>query len=174
MTTENKTEGKAARIFSIIRRLIQRPAVPVVALVIACMSSVATIFLYLKLSDVNAQLGQVKWDQFLQEMRVTKGMVDLTVPTMQEIGNGFLAAKLQVEQHLTGVKVRGLMINATALGHQNAKFKITIAGKEKEFSVNRVMIGGSTGFDVYVPDVPLNATNSARLEYVESLVQYNR
>ena len=78
-----------------------------------------------------------------------------------------------VNPHLTGVKIKGRIINSTALARENIEFEITIAGKTKKFSINRISSGNSTGFEVYVPDVPIDKVNIAKFEKISSYALYS-
>ena len=96
--------------------------------------------------------------------------VDLTTPNIQNIGRGFMVSKLDIRQHLTGIKLKGRIINSTALTHTNIKFKISIAEQEKEFNINKISMGCGTGFNVYIPDVPIEETRYAHIRRTGSMV----
>ena len=97
----------------------------------------------------------------------------MLVSGIQEINNTFLVAELSLEPHLTGIKVKGRIVNSSSLSHENVKFKITVSKQSQEFTLNRVSPGSSTSFEVYVPDVPIKDTRSGEIEYIESMVSYN-
>lgn len=101
-----------------------------------------------------------------------KGLVNLTIPAVQKLDKDFMVAKLSVKPHLTGVIVKGTIINGTPLPQENIKFRITILNSSKEFSIKKLSPGGSKAFEVYVPDVPADKAQTARIEHLESTVLY--
>lgn len=101
-----------------------------------------------------------------------KGLVRLDIPAVQKLDKDFMIAKLSVKPHLTGVMVKGVIINGTPLPQENIKFKITILDKSKEFSIKKLSPGGSKGFEVYIPDVPADKAQTAKIEHLESTVLY--
>jgi hypothetical protein len=83
------------------------------------------------------------------------GLVDLAEPTIQDLEQaGFFVASLAVKEHLTGVKITGRMINTQSVDHTDVTFELTVGEESKQFTINRVSSGNSTGFSVYLPDVP--------------------
>jgi len=121
-----------------------------------------------QVSDLSNTIYSLKVDILALRYASQKGSVDLTIPAIQDIGDGFMAAHLSVEQHLTGVKVKGRIINSTALDHENIKFRIALAEETKEFIINRISSGNSTGFAVYIPGVPIDKTRYGTIQYIES------
>lgn len=107
----------------------------------------------------------------LQKQR-EKGLVNLTIPAVQKLDKDFMVAKLSAKPHLTGVMVKGTIINGTPLPQENLKFRITILNSSKEFSIKKLSPGGSKNFEVYVPDVPADKALTARIEHLESTVLY--
>lgn len=101
-----------------------------------------------------------------------KGLVNLTIPAVQKIDKDFMVAKLSTKPHLTGVMVKGTIINGTPLPQENIKFRITILDKSKEFSIKKLSPGGSRPFEVYIPDVPPDKAQTAKIEHLESTVLY--
>ncbi len=101
-----------------------------------------------------------------------KGLVNLTIPAVQKLDKDFMVAKLSVKPHLTGVMVKGTIINGTPLPQENIKFRLTILDKSKEFSIKKLSPGGSKAFEVYLPDVPPDKAQTARIEHLESTVLY--
>lgn len=101
-----------------------------------------------------------------------KGLINLTIPAVQKLDKDFMVAKLSVKPHLTGVMVKGTIINGTPLLQENIKFRITILNSSKEFSIKKLSPGGSKVFEVYVPDVPPDKALTAKIEHLESTVLY--
>ncbi len=126
----------------------------------------------LELRDMQVFLRVIRTMDARLQKRLWAGGVDLTKAIAQDIGNGFFVSDLSVEEYLTGVKVRGRMINATALDHLNADFEITIAESSREFSVNRIPSGNSTRFEVHVPGVALDKVKESRIRYLRSTVLF--
>jgi len=98
--------------------------------------------------------------------------IDLSDPEIQSIDEQFMLCRTSVEEHLTGIKVKGRVINATALRHDNVTFRITLGVHSKEFTINRISSGNSTPFSVYIPDVPIEESRYAKIEYVRATVWF--
>lgn len=137
------------------------------------------IFFYFKeesrIDSLTAKVQTLEKDieTLIQETKDKKRLFNLTVPNIQKIDNIFLAAKLSAEPYSTGLKVTGLIINSTALGQENVKFKITIGEQSKEIpAINSIPPGSSKKFEVYVPDVSIDKATSAQIQYVESSISY--
>jgi hypothetical protein len=141
----------------------------ILALILSIIALIVSGTFYYKL---NKQINDLRYQIFLHEILTEEGNVDLTNSNIQGIGNGFYVAKLSVEQHLTGVKVKGRVINSMSLIHESVEFQIKIAGQAKDFTVNRIPAGGSAIFEVYVPDVPVARTKFAVIKYNRSAVLY--
>jgi hypothetical protein len=153
--------------------------ISILAMILSIVAISITSFLYYRVNDLDNRLREIgklqleTWIGIRSDLNKTRNIsVDFTVPNAQDIGKDFKVANLSVEQHLTGVKIKGRVINATSLRHDNLKFKITIAEKEKDFWINRISSGNSTTFDVYVPDVPLDKAQYGTIEYLESTVSF--
>ncbi len=111
----------------------------------------------------------------VQKTADKKRLINLTIPNIQKIDDIFLAAKLSSETYSTGVKVTGLIINSTALGQENAKFKITIGEQSREIpAISSIPPGSSKKFEVYVPDVSIDKAASAQIQHMESSISYYR
>jgi hypothetical protein len=109
----------------------------------------------------------------LELMASSGRLVDLAEPTIQSFDqSGFLVAELAVKEHLTGVKVSGRMINTRTVDHTGISFSLAIGGQSKRFIINRVSAGNSTGFSVYVPDVPKEDARYGEFAYLESNIHF--
>ncbi len=124
------------------------------------------------LTNVNSEIESIKTDLASVKIDSFKGYVDLTIPDVQEINKSFYVSELSARQNLTGVIVTGRIINPQMVTHLSATFKIRIAGQSREFLVTRISPGRSTGFEVYVPDVPVEKSNYGIVEYLRSTVSY--
>lgn len=117
-------------------------------------------------------------DIFLVKLKTedlkTYGSIDLSHAPLQTIDYRFLITIESVTEHLTGIKIKGRIVNLTSLRFDNLKFNITIASQSKEFSIRRISSGNSTTFNVYVPNVPLEESQYAYIEFVESLIYYGQ
>lgn len=111
--------------------------------------------------------------RLLQSLNDSKGFVDLAEPSLQDLGQaGFHVGGLAVEEHLTGMKVSGRMINTQSVDHTNITFELTVGASTKQFTVNRVSSGNSTTFTVYLPDVSKEDARYGRFAYQNSTVSY--
>lgn len=125
--------------------------------------------LYATSDSLASRLSNIELQDFLQNM---EGIVDLSESVVQPIGNGFLAVKLEANEHLTGLKISGRIINTQCVAHETVKFKLQIAGQSKEFTISRISPGNSTAFSVYIPDVAIGESRVAKISYIESMIRY--
>ncbi|NUM80081.1 hypothetical protein HUU42_04685 [bacterium] len=100
--------------------------------------------------------------------------IDLTSSSLQDIGDGFLVGNLSLEEHLSGILVRGRIVNSTSLTHTSVTFKIVVARQSKEFTIQRIASASSSSFEIYLPNVPVAHSNSGRIEYLSSSVSYGQ
>jgi hypothetical protein len=100
------------------------------------------------------------------------GLVDLTLPAIQEIGNGFMVVQLGLAKQGTGVRVSGRVINSTSVQHAGIQFGISVGGQSQRFDINLISPGNSTGFAVDIPDVRLDDAKTAQIRYLRSTVNY--
>lgn len=119
--------------------------------------------------EQSMELATVYLDYLMREARYR---VDFTVPQVQDIGNGFYLVRSEQEEHLTGLKYKGRIINSTSVRHNNVEFKLVVGGQEKEFTINQISAGNSTAFEVYVPDVTAEAGRYGEIKYQQSSIAY--
>lgn len=98
--------------------------------------------------------------------------IDFATPDVQEINKGFMIARASQEEHLTGIKFEGRIINSQSVAHESLTFLLTVNDTSKEFNISRISPGNSTSFSVYMPN--LNAENAryAKVEYMSSSVRF--
>ena len=98
--------------------------------------------------------------------------VDFSVTTIQQLSDGFMLAAAAQEKHLTGIKFTGRIINTQAVKHLDVTFNISANGKNKEFTINKISSGNSTGFNVYIPELNANNARYAQIRYVRSSISF--
>ena len=59
-----------------------------------------------EVDSLYAKLYRLNYKLFVNEINSIKGSVDLSVSSIQEIGDGFDVCELQAEEHLTGIKIQ--------------------------------------------------------------------
>jgi len=124
-------------------------------------------------SKVASNETEISTIKLLRSTGQSKGFVDLAEPTIQDLEqSGFYVVKLAVEEHLTGVKVSGRMINTQSVDHTNITFELTVGGQSKQFTINRVSKGNSTAFSVYLPDVSKEEARYGWFAYLNSTLTY--
>jgi len=117
------------------------------------------------------QTSLIDWIAFV-ERKIPDYEIDFSVSTIQGIDAGFKVAGLNVEKHLTGVKIKGRIINSTALTYKDITFKMIVGEQEKDFYIKRISSGNSSSFEIYVPDVPIEAARFGEIKRGKSLVEY--
>ncbi len=157
-------------------------AAHVIITILLCIVVAAVCALgYLVYHQHQKQLTALSTDLQNQEMRIINiervtdswgKKINLTNPGVQKVDTVFLVSKIKVEKYLTGVKIKGLMINSSSLEHNDARFRITINTISREFAVKKISSGSSKKFTVEVPDVPIDKAVEAELKSLASSVSY--
>lgn len=136
----------------------------------------SSLLLKLDVDTLRSQVEKLQADLESVKLRIQlqglTGVVDLTETSLQSVGEGFSVGRLEVTKHLSGVKITGIILNASSVDHSQLRMKVTVLGKEKEFNVTKVRSGRAAKFSVYVPDVKAEEAQLAKLEYVRSTVGY--
>jgi hypothetical protein len=98
-----------------------------------------------------------------------RGFLDLSVKSLQELGDGFWLEKASVEPDMSGIVLKGFIINSTTMNQSSIKFDITIGNKNQELIIDRIDPGMSQSFELYVPGVKIEDAGYAKINYVESV-----
>ena len=98
--------------------------------------------------------------------------VDLTNPTLQAIGSGFLVSPTSVIDSSGGLRVRGRIVNATSLDQARAEFRLSVGKREVPFTVARIDAGTSAQFVVELPQSASADVKAARMRWARSSVSY--
>ena len=118
-----------------------------------------------------SQLRADIWE--LQTKDRLKHRVDFSTPDIQEIGDGFALVRADQSEHLTGIKFRGRIINKQSVAYENVTFLLKLKSNSKEFTINRISSGNSTGFEVYVPDLDPAEARYADIKFLEGTVRFH-
>lgn len=122
-----------------------------------------------QLSKLQESIKEIQLEYFLEKL---SGVIDFTVPSIQTIGDGFMLSKAEQQEHLTGIKFKGRILNTQSVRHKNITFKLTVNKISKNFTINQVSAGNSTSFTVYIPDIKAEDARYGKIEYQESTVEY--
>ena len=109
----------------------------------------------------------------LYDTLASKFTVDFTVTHAQNINDVFLLSNGSQDKHLTGIKFSGRVINTQSVDHHNVVFNLAVDGKSKEFTINKISSGNSTGFNVYIPGLNIENARYAKIEYVRSQILFH-
>ena len=107
-------------------------------------------------------------------IELERGFVDFTSSSIQDIGDGFCVAGIDASIHLTGIKIRGRILNTTSVDHRGATFKVRIGRSSNTLTIMRISSGNSTGFEVYIPDVAPSDAKFGNIKYKSSTVLYRK
>ena len=100
-------------------------------------------------------------------------IIDFTVPSVQTLSDHkFAVAQLSQEEHLAGIKFKGRIVNMTAVDFEAVTFELKASGKGNSFTISRISSGDSTGFEVYVPDLPAEQAKFGQIIYRGGMVSY--
>jgi hypothetical protein len=98
--------------------------------------------------------------------------VDLTRAGWQPIGKGFYLVDVVVAPQDKGVRVRGKIINVTAVTHEAAVFKLGIGKSTAAINVARAVPGIANPFEVTLADVPPAAATKAVIQLDSSTISF--
>ena len=175
-----------------VRILKTIKAIKILAIIsiITCLICVIGIFLYVqtintRIDEKNKRLEEILFnanDEFRENMvdKVSELLnsymiflpsleIDLTSEGWQDLGHGLIVSDIVVDEHLTGVKVKGKVINCLSVTQSRISLFIVIGESSKEFEIiEDIEPSYSADFEVYVPDVPIENTNKAKLVFQNS------
>jgi len=121
--------------------------------------------------NLNSEVNDLQFYLANQRLEISN-LIDLSNSSIQDIGDGFKVAELNTSKHMTGVKIKGRVINMTSCTHQSINFKIYISNQEKTIFITQISPGHSTSFDTYIPDVPIEKARWATFKYIESVLKF--
>lgn len=101
-----------------------------------------------------------------------KQPIDFSVSDIQPLSAGFMLASAAQVKHLTGIRFTGRVINTQSVKYHKVTFNLAVAGKNKEFTINKISSGNSTSFSVYIPDLIAEDARFAKIDYVRSSISY--
>ncbi|MBC8554943.1 MAG: hypothetical protein ISR73_02580 [Gammaproteobacteria bacterium] len=108
----------------------------------------------------------------LAENITSKHTVDFSVSNIQKIDDVFMLTTASQEEHLTGVQFKGRIINSQSVDRSNLTFTLNVDGISKEFTINKISSGNSTGFNVYIPELSIHNARYAKIEHESSQISY--
>ena len=74
-----------------------------------------------------------------------------------------------VEPYLTGLKIKGKILNALAVNRKDLSFKVYIRDKSGDFFIDIIPSGVAKNFEVYIPDADKDA-EYALFEYENGVI----
>jgi hypothetical protein len=121
-----------------------------------------------QIQDIKIDIIKLKWER--------KNFVDLTYTGSQSIGEIFSIIVEEVKPHLSGIKIKGEILNNSSVICSNIKFRVnfgeTFTEQERElFILERINPGYSRDFELYIPDVPLEIRH-IEMELISSSISY--
>lgn len=100
--------------------------------------------------------------------------IDLTKTSFQSIPKGFEIAIKNVDAHLTGIKIKGEVLNTQSVDYENLNLTIEVGQTNKDFTINKLKAGYATEFEVYIPDIPVSQTKTATVTYNNGVIRFYR
>ena len=99
--------------------------------------------------------------------------IDLTRAGWQPIGKGFYLVDVGVAPQDKGIRVRGKIINVTAVVHENLVFKVRVQKSAAIVSLARAVPGAALPFEVTLPDVSASEARRAFIELESSTISFS-
>jgi len=136
------------------------------------------VFLYLRYlnDEVNLLSGRIFQNKLnvvsLKADKESENIVYLSMTEFQEIGGGFNVSVKSAAKYLTGINIKGLILNLQSVTYRNPTFIVYVYNvgkgehvKKAEFTVNKeIKPGHAVNFSAYIPDLP-DRTNTLKIDY---------
>lgn len=100
--------------------------------------------------------------------------IDLTKTSFQSISKGFEIAIKNVDAHLTGIKIKGEVLNTQSVDYENVNLTIEVGQTDKDFTISKLKAGYAAEFEVYIPDIPVSQTKTATVTYNNGVIRFYR
>lgn len=122
------------------------------------------------LKDLSSRVDSLE----LQSYMKSKNNVDLTAEGFQNIGENFAIRITNMEKYLTGITIKGYILNLNSCTYNNAKFSIEsgFSLTSKYFTVTKISPGYAASFSVYLPSKDIENMHFATIKYEEGSVSY--
>jgi hypothetical protein len=98
--------------------------------------------------------------------------IDLTRAGWQPIGKGFYLVDVSTAPQDRGVRVRGKIINATSVVHENLVFKVRIGKGTATINLARATPAAALPFEITLGDVPATDAKKAFIELDSSTISF--
>lgn len=133
-----------------------------------------TVILFKKVEQLERTVLILDIDNDLKNDDILYGnSINITTTSFQKLNDDFSIAIKSVEPHLSGLKLKGLIVNKSSVVHTDLKFKINNYHTEvATLSLNNAMPGQQANFEIYIPDIT-NNTKFLKFLYIESLIHYS-
>ena len=89
----------------------------------------------------------------------------------QEMEGGLYVVIDSVNPHLSGLKIKGEILNALAVDREGLSFKVHVGDKSGDFFIDEIPSGVAKKFEVYIPDADKDA-EYAIFEYKSDFMKY--
>ncbi len=139
------------------------------------------IFIFIQIESEISTLKQDVWDlkNKVYELTIssldTAPTVSLTSETVHKIDDKFSIFVDEVETHLSGINIKGKIINTSSVTYENTKFDITVAEQTKELHIiKQIKPGYGREFEFYIPNVPVEKSEYAKIKYAGSMVIWHK
>ena len=112
----------------------------------------------------------IKLEELIQH--VVRSKIDLTQTSFQPCLEQFDIAIKDVNEHLTGIKIKGLMLNKYSVDIEDASFKFLVGRSERTLDIKEIPAGCAAEFEIYIPDVSVKEANTAYIFDFHSMIKY--
>lgn len=127
-----------------------------------------------KLKEQNKIIGEALVDISNNLTNLSeKNKILLHLSGYQEMEGGLYVVIDSVDPHLTGLKIKGEILNALAVDREGLSFKVHVGDKSGDFFIDEIPSGVAKKFEVYIPNADKDA-EYAIFEYKSGVVKYYR
>ncbi len=128
-------------------------------------------FLKSRIDNLEKEIQDLRLDMVLGKYEAAT--IDLTDESFQKIDNNFSISVEGIESHLSGMKIKGKILNSSGVTHKNVELSIAVEEGYKSFTIHEeISPGWARDFEVYIPDVPPE-TRSAEISNMGSTLSFH-
>ena len=157
---------------------------------IAIAASIISLVLYLTKTNEYRQIERRLSDTETQYSRLLNMIssiqtpeVDLSTTSFQNIESNYSVSVMSVSEHLSGILVKGLILNRNSVAVHDVSFTVVInysfsvngppiASAGRKLSLLDIGSGRAAPFELYVPDVDPKTSRSAIFSFDHASVSY--
>ena len=173
---QSRGHGKANRALAIVALLLSTGAavLAVFSVVRQVPEPIDTQTFWRNGIDRRLRALETRIEELSMEANSQWSDVDLTISSFQRIDDDFMVSVREVNEHLSGIRVTGEVLNKSSVDRSNASFVIEVADIRQQISIIQIDAGRAAAFEAYLPDVPAAASRWSKFRAEGSTITFRR